>query len=91
MFVVLLDNKRSDIAEEQEHFKALKCIRCGACLNACPIYKNIGGYTYIYIVVRHTQAVVESSSWEVIKASELCKSSVQLTAYTVISLLIATS
>ncbi|MFV0592562.1 MAG: lactate utilization protein B [Draconibacterium sp.] len=46
MVVVLLDNNRSKIAEEKEHYKALKCLRCGACLNTCPIYKNVGGYTY---------------------------------------------
>ena len=46
MFVVLLDNNRTKIAEEQKHYEALKCLRCGACLNACPIYKNVGGYTY---------------------------------------------
>jgi L-lactate dehydrogenase complex protein LldF len=46
MVVVLLDNNRSAISAEEEHYKALKCIRCGACLNACPIYKNVGGYTY---------------------------------------------
>ena len=46
MYVVLLDNNRTKIAAEKEHYKALKCIRCGACLNACPIYKNVGGYTY---------------------------------------------
>jgi len=46
MIVVLLDNKRSEIANKKEHYKALKCIRCGACLNSCPIYKNVGGYTY---------------------------------------------
>ncbi|MEN8115664.1 MAG: LUD domain-containing protein [Bacteroidota bacterium] len=46
MVVILLDNNRTKIAAEEQHFKALKCIRCGACLNACPIYKNVGGYTY---------------------------------------------
>lgn len=46
MIVVLLDNNRTKIAEDKERYKALKCLRCGACLNACPIYKNVGGYTY---------------------------------------------
>jgi L-lactate dehydrogenase complex protein LldF len=46
MYVILLDNHRTDIYKEQNCRQALKCIRCGACLNACPVYKNIGGYTY---------------------------------------------
>lgn len=46
MFVILLDNKRSDIYTKPVYQEALKCIRCGACLNACPIYHNVGGYTY---------------------------------------------
>ncbi|WP_346855965.1 LUD domain-containing protein [uncultured Draconibacterium sp.] len=46
MVVVLLDNQRTKIANDKTHYKSLKCIRCGACLNACPIYKNVGGYTY---------------------------------------------
>ena len=46
MVVVLLDNNRTVIANEKESYKALKCIRCGACLNTCPIYKNVGGYTF---------------------------------------------
>lgn len=46
MYVFLLDNGRTHLFEQEEQFEALKCIRCGACLNACPVYKNIGGYTY---------------------------------------------
>ena len=46
MIVILLDNGRSDLYASKEQYQALKCIRCGACLNFCPIYRNIGGYTY---------------------------------------------
>jgi len=46
MYVVLLDNKRSTLLAEERQRIALSCIRCGACLNACPVYKNIGGHTY---------------------------------------------
>ena len=46
MYVILLDNKRTALYAKDDQFEALKCIRCGACLNACPIYKNVGGYTY---------------------------------------------
>jgi len=46
MYVVLLDNGRSELLADVEKRVALKCIRCGACLNTCPVYKNIGGHTY---------------------------------------------
>ena len=46
MYVILLDNRRSEVLKQERVRRALSCIRCGACLNACPIYKNIGGYTY---------------------------------------------
>ncbi|MCG8580620.1 MAG: lactate utilization protein [Bacteroidales bacterium] len=46
MIIFLLDNKRSDIYKNTSVQNSLKCIRCGACLNACPVYKNIGGYSY---------------------------------------------
>jgi len=46
MYVVLLDNGRTEVLRHHEQRSALWCIRCGACLNACPVYKNIGGYTY---------------------------------------------
>jgi L-lactate dehydrogenase complex protein LldF len=46
MYVILLDNNRSDILANPKQRESLYCIRCGACLNACPVYKNIGGHTY---------------------------------------------
>jgi len=46
MYVVLLDNGRSRLLADKEKRQGLNCIRCGACLNACPVYKNIGGHTY---------------------------------------------
>ena len=46
MYVILMDNKRSELYQHDDQYLALKCIRCGACLNACPIYRNVGGYTY---------------------------------------------
>jgi L-lactate dehydrogenase complex protein LldF len=46
MYVVLLDNGRTTLLADPEKRVALKCIRCGACLNTCPVYKNIGGHTY---------------------------------------------
>jgi L-lactate dehydrogenase complex protein LldF len=46
MFVILLDNGRTNILADEKARESLYCIRCGACLNACPIYKNIGGHSY---------------------------------------------
>ncbi len=46
MYVILLDNGRTKLLAEENKRQALSCIRCGACLNACPVYKNIGGHTY---------------------------------------------
>jgi L-lactate dehydrogenase complex protein LldF len=46
MFVILLDNGRTNLLADEKAREALYCIRCGACLNACPVYKNIGGHTY---------------------------------------------
>lgn len=46
MYVILLDNGRTNILANDKQRESLYCIRCGACLNACPVYKNIGGHTY---------------------------------------------
>jgi L-lactate dehydrogenase complex protein LldF len=44
--VVLLDNRRTFMLADPEMREALHCIRCGSCLNVCPIYRNVGGHTY---------------------------------------------
>ncbi len=46
MYVILLDNGRTNLLAQPDKREALNCIRCGACLNVCPVYKNIGGHTY---------------------------------------------
>jgi len=46
MYVILLDNGRSQMLANAKLRESLYCIRCGACLNACPVYKNIGGHSY---------------------------------------------
>lgn len=44
--VVLLDNGRSEILADPKMREVLYCIRCGACLNVCPVYQTVGGHTY---------------------------------------------
>jgi L-lactate dehydrogenase complex protein LldF len=46
MYIILLDNGRTQLYDQPVQSESLSCIRCGACLNGCPIYKNVGGYTY---------------------------------------------
>jgi L-lactate dehydrogenase complex protein LldF len=44
--VVLVDNGRSRLLADSEQREVLHCIRCGACLNVCPVFRHIGGHTY---------------------------------------------
>ena len=46
MYVILLNNGRTDILENEVIRQSLSCTHCGACVSVCPIYKNIGGYAY---------------------------------------------
>jgi L-lactate dehydrogenase complex protein LldF len=49
MHVIILDNGRSRMAEDPWYSDALNCIRCGACMNACPTYGIVGGHVFGYI------------------------------------------
>lgn len=44
--VILLDNGRSKLLADVEQRDVLNCIRCGACLNVCPVFRTIGGHAY---------------------------------------------
>lgn len=46
MYVILLDNGRTNLLASPDQRQSLSCIRCGACLNACPVYKGVGGHSY---------------------------------------------
>lgn len=50
MHVVIVDNGRSDMIANDEHWQTLKCIRCGACMNTCPVYRRSTGYSYSYFI-----------------------------------------
>jgi len=44
--LVLLDNTRSDIHSSEDFIDTLRCIRCGSCINHCPVYVQVGGHAY---------------------------------------------
>ncbi len=50
MHIILVDNGRSSILGNAEHWQTLKCMRCGACMNTCPVYRRSAGYSYTYFI-----------------------------------------
>jgi L-lactate dehydrogenase complex protein LldF len=48
-YVVLLDNGRTKVLADREKRESLYCIRCGACLNHCPVYRKIGGHSFPWV------------------------------------------
>ena len=48
--IIIVDNGRSKILADRKHIKTLNCIRCGACMNTCPVYRRSGGYSYTYFI-----------------------------------------
>lgn len=76
--LILLDNGRTQAYHDEEMRKTLQCIRCGACMNHCPVYTRIGGHAYgtVYpgpigkIISPHLMGV--DSTKDLITASSLC-------------------
>ena len=48
--IIIVDNGRSEILKHPERVKLLNCLRCGACMNTCPVYRRSGGYSYTYFI-----------------------------------------
>ena len=48
--LIIVDNGRSQILGNEKFEAALKCIRCGACMNTCPIFRRVGGHAYNYVI-----------------------------------------
>ncbi len=57
-YVVLLDNGRSRLLADGEKRQSLHCLRCGACLNHCPVYRKIGGHNYPWVYSGPIGAVI---------------------------------
>jgi L-lactate dehydrogenase complex protein LldF len=77
-YLVLLDNGRTKLLRDPEKRQSLYCIRCGACLNHCPVYRKIGGHNYPWVYSGPIGAIitpqfhgVQQDSWLPF-ASSLC-------------------
>jgi L-lactate dehydrogenase complex protein LldF len=78
LYIVILDNGRTNILKDPAAWQSLYCIRCGACLNACPVYRRTGGWAYgwVYpgpigsIIVPHLQGLDKAGTLPF--ASSLC-------------------
>lgn len=78
LHIVLLDNGRSELLRDEATAHTLACIRCGACLNTCPVYRQIGGHAYGSVYPGPIGAILtpllagHSSARELPFASTLC-------------------
>jgi len=70
--LVIIDNGRAKILADEEFREMLCCIRCGACLNMCPVYGKIGGHAYGYAYSGPVGAVVTPLLKGINRAKDLC-------------------
>jgi L-lactate dehydrogenase complex protein LldF len=71
LHIVLMDNGRSRMLSHPVTRQSLACIRCGACLNACPVYQQIGGHAYGSVYPGPIGAVITPQLIGIHKASQL--------------------
>lgn len=70
MHIVLVDNGRSDRLGMADFWTSLKCIRCGACMNTCPVYRRSGGLSYRAVYAGPIGAIIDPT-FDLKKYSEL--------------------
>ena len=46
MYIIIVDNGRSELSQHPDYRNILKCLRCGSCINTCPVYRRSGGHSY---------------------------------------------
>jgi iron-sulfur cluster protein len=73
LHIVLLDNGRLDLAANPDFNQALKCVKCGACANVCPIYEIVGGHVFGHIYVGGIGLVLTPFFHGFDKAEEILK------------------
>jgi L-lactate dehydrogenase complex protein LldF len=71
LHVILMDNGRAHMLREEVTRQSLACIRCGACLNACPVYQQVGGHAYGSVYPGPIGAVITPQLQDLHKAREL--------------------
>jgi L-lactate dehydrogenase complex protein LldF len=69
--LILMDNGRTRILADEQMRESLYCIRCGACLNVCPVYQKIGGQAYGWIYPGPIGAIISPQLQGLDKAAEL--------------------
>lgn len=70
MHIVLVDNGRSERLKSDDFRNALKCIRCGACMNTCPVYRRSGGHSYQYAIAGPIGSIL-APSFDIRKHADL--------------------
>ncbi len=78
LHLIILDGFRSSVLADPEFRQVLRCLRCGACLNYCPVYRRVGGHTYPWVysgpigVALTAAAHGLDAAKDIISASTLC-------------------
>ena len=79
MHLVLVDNGRSERLKSEDFRNALKCIRCGACMNTCPVYRRSGGHSYHYAIAGPIGSILAPGlGYEKIRRPSVCLNVVRI-------------